>query len=124
MNDKQQAQSEETFGAPTWTEKYRVMLPAYPRGNQQNGAFVFVNQGLKVIISSGFGWEHASVSRKSRTPSYDDMTWVAKTFWRPDQTIMQLHVPSADHINVSEYCLHWWRPIDQDIPRPPGWMVG
>jgi len=124
MNEAQQLAAEETFGAPQWAEKSRVQLPEYPRGNRQNGAFLFADKGLKVIISAGANWEHVSVSRKSRTPSYEDMTWAAQTFWRADQTIMQLHVPASDHINLSEYCLHWWRPIDADIPRPPGWMVG
>ena len=115
---------EGAFGAPVWAEKHRVSLPGYPRGDRQNGAFLFVDKGLKVIISAGAGWEHVSVSRKSRVPTYDDMAWIAQTFWRRDQTVMQLHVPAADHINVAEHCLHLWRPIDQDIPRPPGWMVG
>jgi hypothetical protein len=38
---------------------------------------------------------------------------------------MQLHVrPPADHVNNHEFCLHIWRPLDVDIPRPPSVMVG
>lgn len=123
MNEAQQLMAEETFGCPIWAEKHRVLLTGYPRGNRQNGAFLFKERGLRVIISAGAEWEHVSVSRKSRIPSYEDMEWVAGIFWRADQTIMQVHVPAAEHINVHENCLHWWRPIAAEIPRPPGWMV-
>ena len=51
------------------------------------------------------------------------MAAIARHFW-PDEAAMQLHVPASDHINCHPYCLHWWRPIGQEIPRPPSWMVG
>jgi hypothetical protein len=25
---------------------------------------------------------------------------------------------------MHRYCLHWWRPTDVEIPRPPAIMVG
>ncbi len=110
--------------ASKFAEKHRETLPQYGTpGDESNGCFFFPQKGLFVIISSGEGWEHASVSRKSRVPSYEDMCFVASQFWDPDDTLMQLRVPSREHINVSDTCLHWWRPIDEDIPRPPNWMV-
>lgn len=113
------------LSTPEWAEKYRVILPhiGVP-GDKQNGAFYFKDRGLKVLISSGGGWEHVSVSRKSRVPTYDDMIWVARVFWSDDECLMQLRVPAEDHINVNNYCLHWWRPLDAEIPRPAAWMVG
>lgn len=114
------------LNVPDWMEKHRVQLAQYnyERGDKQNGAFHIKDLGLFVIISAGAGWEHVSVSRKSRMPTYTDMTWVAKSFWDPEDTLMQLSVPSKEHINLSNFCLHWWRPIDEEIPRPPNWMVG
>ena len=111
--------------APDWAERHRVTMGQYGvPGDKQNGCFLFKDRGLFVIISSGAGWEHASVSRKSRMPTYDDMNWVARTFWPEEDCLMQLRVPLKDHVNVSNYCLHWWRPLDDEIPRPPAWMVG
>lgn len=79
---------------------------------------------LKVVASWGCGWDHVSVSTKKRIPNWDEMEFVKRTFFRDDETAMQLHVPPSDHINCHPYCLHLWRPHDCGIPRPPAWMVG
>ena len=79
---------------------------------------------LRVIAASGFGWEHVSVSRVKRTPTWGEMEHIKRLFFRDDETVMQLHVPSGEHINCHPYCLHLWRPLDVEIPRPPRVMVG
>ena len=79
---------------------------------------------MVVVASAGGGWDHVSVSRRNRCPNWQEMEHVARLFFRPDETAMQLHVPASDHINQHPYCLHWWRPMDQDIPRPPAIFVG
>jgi hypothetical protein len=109
--------------APREAELYRLQLPGYPLGNYCNGAFEF-RDGLKVIISTGAGWEHVSVSRKSRVPSYEDMCRIKDLFWDESDCVMQLMVPKSDHINYHPHCLHMWRPEEAEIPRPPDWMVG
>jgi hypothetical protein len=78
---------------------------------------------LRIIASWGFGWDHISVSRASRPPYWAEMEQVAKLFFAEDETAMQFHVPSRDHINMHPNCLHWWRPQRQDIPLPPSWFV-
>ena len=79
---------------------------------------------LRVIASVGDGWDHVSVSRRTRCPSWEEMEFIKRLFFRKDETAMQLHVPAADHINCHPFCLHLWRPLGRDIPRPPSWMVG
>ena len=113
-----------SFAAPKWMEQWRVLLPGFPPGDEQNGAFLIKGRGLKVIMSEGEGWQHASVSRRSKCPSYDDMEFIKRTLWGDDATVMQLHVPASDHVNNHEFCLHLWRPMDVPIPRPPAYMVG
>jgi hypothetical protein len=78
---------------------------------------------LRIIATNGDGWDHVSVSHRQRCPTWDEMSWVAQKFFG-DETAMQLHVPSSDHVNHHKYCLHWWRPHDEAIPRPGYWMVG
>lgn len=79
---------------------------------------------LRILASSGMGWDHVSVSRANRCPNWPEMEQVRHLFFRDDETVMQLHVPPSDHINCHPNCLHLWRPQDVEIPRPPSIMVG
>ena len=79
---------------------------------------------LAVVASSGAGWDHVSVSRPTRTPNWHEMEHVAALFFEDHEVAMQLHVPTADHVNNHPFCLHWWRPLEAEIPRPPSIMVG
>ena len=79
---------------------------------------------LRVIAAAGDGWEHVSVSLPNRCPSWEEMAYIKGLFWSDDMCVMQLHPPRSEHINNHPYCLHLWRPLEREIPRPPGWMVG
>lgn len=78
---------------------------------------------LTVIVSSGEGWDHVSVSRRNRCPNWTEMEHVKRMFFRDDAVAYQLHVPPAKHISLHDYCLHIWRPQDAQIPMPPSIMV-
>lgn len=79
---------------------------------------------LCVIASWGRGWEHVSVSLADRCPTWDEMCHVKAVFWQPQECVMQLHPPEDDYVNCHPFCLHLWKPIGEDIPRPPSVMVG
>ena len=79
---------------------------------------------LVVIASAGSGWDHVSVSRRSRTPNWPEMDYVKRLFFADDETVVQYHVPPSDHVNLHPNCLHLWRPQESALPRPPAWMVG
>lgn len=68
-------------------------------------------------------WEHVSISTERRCPTWAEMEFVRDIFWAVDETVMQLSVPRAEHINCHPYCLHLWRPIGVEIPRPPAICV-
>lgn len=114
-------------------DQYRVRNPEVAAyyggyGDHETGVFAVPSRidsaTLAVIASSGFGWEHVSVSRHNRCPNWLEMDHIKRLFFKEDETVMQLHVPDTEHINVHPNCLHLWRPTTQEIPRPPGWMVG
>ena len=110
---------------PLGWECYRRPHWAGELGDRHNGCFVLAGRALVVVCSNGNGWEHASVSARGRTPTWEEMEWVKRQLWAPGDTVMQLHVPSTEHINCHVHCLHLWRPTDgREIPRPPGIMVG
>jgi hypothetical protein len=104
-------------------------------GDSQNGVFEvpYTNQSfyapdgarhyLRVIASISDNWEQVSVSLEHRTPTWEEMDFIKRTFFKEDETVMQLHVPPSEHINVHPHCLHLWRPRDGGIPRPPSNMV-
>src|SRR3954471_23811926 len=90
------------------------------------GAFVIKRNGslLRIIASHGYGWDHVSVSLEHRTPSWAEIEHVKRLFFKDDETVMQLHVPTTEHISFHPYTLHLWRPQTLLIPVPPWWMVG
>ena len=88
---------------------------------------------LRVMATSGanldpdhgplYAWDHVSVSLPNRTPNWAEMAFVKSIFWGDDETVMQLHVPAAEHRNLHPYCLHLWKPLNERIPQPPPDMV-
>lgn len=93
----------------------------------------FASPVLRVLASDGTAWpeemgspawEHVSVSRPDRCPSWEDMDRIKQIFWADDETVLQFHVPRQDHINNHPYCLHLWKPIGVEVPRPPVATVG
>ena len=97
------------------------------KGSKTCGAFMVPSpinrQPLVIVASSGGGWDHVSVSRRNRVPNWAKMEHIARLFFRDDKTAVQFHVPATNHINVHDHCLHWWRPQDAPLPRPPGIFV-
>ena len=110
----------------------RLQLRGFEKGDDHNGAFrvtcPLTGRRLNVIVSNGDSWEHVSVSLAGKntlttTPLWEEMAWVRGLVWRDSETVMQLHVPAADHISFHDGCLHLWRPQHGEIPRPPAYMV-
>ena len=99
-------------------------------GDSGNGIFkVFVHGvSFQVIASNGGGWEHVSVvpgsPNRKKCPTWDEMCAIKDMFFEPEETVIQYHPPKSDYVNNHPYCLHLWRPIGQEIPRPPAIFVG
>jgi hypothetical protein len=95
-----------------------------------NGAFLIPpylarkRPALRIMVSDGLGWEHVSVSTASRCPTWEEMCFVKDLFWDEEDCVMQLHPPRSEWVNNHPYCLHLWRPTEQEIPRPMNEMVG
>ncbi len=82
------------------------------------------SQRLFCIASDGDGWEHVSVSRSDRCPTWEEMSMVKSMFWHSEDRVVQFHPPESEHINNHTNCLHLWRPVGVEMPSPPTWMVG
>ena len=110
-------------------EKFRMVRGplATDSSNGNNGAFyVTLNhkQVVHVIASDGMGWEHVSVSRSDRCPTWEEMCQVKDLFWGDDDCVIQYHPPKRDYVNIHPHCLHLWRPVGIEIPQPDSIMVG
>ncbi len=104
-------------------------------GHGNNGAFEIALSGRTkafVIASDGEGWEHVSIHVKSqlkkewitRTPSWPEMCKIKDIFWDAEDCVVQYHPPKSDYINNHPHCLHLWRPVNKEIPRPHKNLVG
>ncbi len=113
--------------------KYRVKTGpmASDDSSGMNGAFM-VPCGrvvLGVVASDGRDWEqerlplpkfdHVSVSLPARCPTWEEMEFIKRLFFRPEEMAVQYHVPIKRHINRNNHCLHIWRPIGVEFPMPP-----
>jgi hypothetical protein len=96
----------------------------------KNGSFTRISY-MRVIASTGKGqkdpawrWDHVSVSRSDRCPTWEEMDFIKRLFFLPDEICFELHPAEAEHISNHPYCLHIWRPLDAKIPLPHPMMVG
>jgi hypothetical protein len=85
---------------------------------------------LLCIASDGGGWEHVSVTdqstKRSRLvcPTWEMMCRIKRAFWDDEETVIEYHVPMSAWIDEHPGCLHLWKPIGYEIPRPPSLFVG
>lgn len=111
---------------------YRVRTGQLRSTDDCGGTGCFVVPGphhrtLRIVSSDGTdgsNWEHVSASCPKGTPSWAEMTFVKRLFWEDEECVMQLHPPQSQYVNMHPYVLHLWRPLQAEIPQPPGIMVG
>jgi hypothetical protein len=104
----------------------------------RRGAFQFPSlNGLVMFIAIADcgngplveGWEHVSVrartkgAKEDRCPTWEEMCFVKRLFWKDDETVIQYHPPEENYINDHSAVLHLWRPIQAAIPMPPEILV-
>jgi len=111
-------------------EKFRIRSGRVASDERfgNNGAFQVPlktnRQTVYVIASDEGGWEHVSVSRADRCPTWDEMCEVKNLFFGPDEWVVQFHPARSDYVNAHPYCLHLWKPTGAEVLKPPHWMVG
>ena len=92
-----------------------------------NGAFIVTlrhKQDVFVIASEGLGWEHVSVSRRDRCPTWEEMCQIKALFWDEEDCVVQFHPPASEYVNNHPRCLHLWRQIGSEFPMPDSLLVG
>ncbi len=116
---------------PEEIERYRIKKGslASDKNYGPNGAFRIPGPNkatLNIIVSDGYGWEHASVSvhKKHRTPTWEEMCFVKDLFWDAEEEAIQYHPRRSEYVDCHPGTLHMWRPVKVEILMPPGYLVG
>lgn len=108
-------------------ERLRVESKYGGPGCSNGGAFrLFCSRTrgqLRIIASSGAGWDHISISLEHRCPNWIEMEYVKRLFFKPTELAWQYHMPVKDHISCHPYVLHIWRKQDFEMPTPPAELV-
>lgn len=79
-----------------------------------------------VVWSNGGGWEHVSFAPYNRRvlPSWHDMCRIKDMFFYEEETVVQYHPAKSEYVNNVPNCLHLWRPLEIELPKPPSFFVG
>lgn len=106
----------------TELNKYRLDSDHIPECDYQfAGYFRIVYKGsrLRVIASNDGGWDHVSISLPTRCPSWAEMEFIKRLFFKENEVCWQYHVAVVNHVNIHPYVLHIWRKHDFEMPLPP-----
>ena len=69
-------------------------------------------------------WQHVSISKKHKCPTWEEMCFVKDLIWGDDSVVVQFHPKKSEYINNAETCLHLWCYKMGDFPTPPSIRVG
>lgn len=108
-------------------DKYRVKHPFWPQTTTSGAFKVFVKQrsfnvlaGIENTGDDGL-MEHISVTptNQKRCPTWDEMAAIKDMFFDPEEEAIQYFPKHSRYINIHEYCLHIWRPVNGQTIRKP-----
>ena len=71
---------------------------------------------------TGDQWIHASISRKGRLPSYDDLKDLHRAIFGNGYAY-QVFAPSEEHVNIHDFALHLFGRLDGK-PALPEFAIG
>ena len=64
----------------------------------------------------GKEWLHVSVSRKSKLPTYEELTRIKRDFIGDDKKAVFVLPEKEKHINLHNYCLHLFYSAENPLP--------
>lgn len=96
---------------------YKTMGPAsveYMKAWTFNGMIIIASAAE---YSDGNEWLHVSVSRKSRLPTYDELTRIKRDFIGDDKKAVFVLPEKKNHVNIHEYCLQLFYSENNPLPE-------
>lgn len=61
----------------------------------------------------------AANRKRTTAPTWEEMCEIKRMFFQEDETVVEYHPAKADYVNLHPLCLHMWRPIGAEMPKPP-----
>ncbi len=90
--------------------------------NLRTGKFrnsMFVHDGFTVMFTvENYGtsaYQHLSISRKDRYPTWDEIVLFRSLFFDDDDEVIQVIPKESNYVNVHDNCFHLW--LDISGPR-------
>jgi len=102
---------------PKWRQ-----FPAMGRGGFIKGTQLRVV--MSVDVKDGKKWHHVSVSKAKELPTWAEMREVKDLFMGVEVTAVQVLAKGSEWVNVHPYCLHLWRPLDDNFGVLPDFRRG
>lgn len=89
---------------------------------------IVADDGTDADVPESIGWEHVSVNairgKKSRVPTWREMSYVKDLFWDDEDVVVQFHPRRSEYVNQHPNVLHLWRSATQPFPTPHRSLVG
>lgn len=85
----------------------------YMAGWEFNGLIIIASAGE---YDDGKEWLHVSVSRKSRLPTYEELTRIKRDFIGDDKKAVFILPEKEKHVNIHNYCLHLFYSAANPLP--------
>ena len=86
----------------------------YMRAWEHNGLMIIASAGE---YDDGREWLHVSISRKSRVPSYNELTRIKRDFIGDDKKAVLVLPEKKNHVNIHDYCLHLFYSAENPLPE-------
>ena len=89
----------------------------YMAGWEFNGLIILASAGE---YDDGKEWLHVSVSRKSRLPTYEELTRIKRDFIGDDKKAVFVLPEKEKHVNIHNFCLHLFYSAANPLPAFTG----
>ena len=102
----------------------RAIIQNQVRYATDGGDYIFKSpvdgRPIEVTAETKNGWDHVSVRRKDRPPTWHEMQFIAFKFFADNEYAVQYHIPHSKEVPgiVDTYTLHWWHNRDGMMPVP------
>ncbi len=120
MHNKQKKHVWHTMYSPLNDPTIRAQYPHAAANTQKSEAY-YDDSGLHVILTEETHppddrhWQHVSVSREDRYPTWEEILAVKEEFIGEEEEAYQVLPRASQYVNIHPNVFHLWHCLDGDI---------